>query len=160
MQCQPLSRYRCRRRQIQPDRPGKQPERHNLGIESEDRLSTRIPTRETLYQADQQGESNDSSQHQTLPPILRLLAIASSILNKKVDGVDLLHSLVYRTRYIVVIFPTRYVQYCLATPLQRGASLGFRIGTDLPPVLQYTFQKIGVVTWQSFADIFWRAEAM
>ncbi|MBC2745901.1 MAG: hypothetical protein HF975_02635 [ANME-2 cluster archaeon] len=30
---------------------------------------------------------------------------------KKSDGLDLLHYLVYRTRYILVIFPTQYIQY-------------------------------------------------
>ena len=30
---------------------------------------------------------------------------------KKSDGIDLLHYLVYRVKYIVIVFPTQYIQY-------------------------------------------------
>jgi trans-aconitate methyltransferase len=62
---------------------------------------------------------------------------------KKSDGVNLLHYLVYRTRYIVVIFPTRYVQYSW----RHHSSEAHRSVWDRSDFrqFQYTLRKKGVM---------------
>ena len=90
------------------------PSAHIIGIEVNKKYISQFGLKK-IYDEINIGKIEDFVAEKTVkePRLMVDIAIIGDCLEhlKKSDGLDLLHYLVYRTKHIVVVFPSKWVQY-------------------------------------------------